>query len=92
MLEHHYTTGYRTIIHFLLNSAAQKSYLKLYYVSIPPNRAPTVRQMDQDLLDNNWKDECKAAGRELRGKYELRILIGIVCHLWICSNGDVKMQ
>ena len=29
--------GYPTITHFLLNSAAQKSYLKQYYVSILPN-------------------------------------------------------
>jgi len=82
MLGRRYTTGYPTIIHFLLNSAAQKSYLKLCYLSVPPNRAPTVSQMDQelsqmdqDLLDKNWKDECKAACWELRGKYELRILI-----------------
>jgi len=75
MLGRCYTTGYPTIIHFLLNSAAQKSYLKLYYMSIPPNQAPTVSQMDQDLLDNNWKDKYKAAGWELRGKYGLRILI-----------------
>jgi len=57
MLMRRYTTGYSTITHFLLNSAAQKSYLKQYYVSMPPNRAPTVSQMDQDLLDNSQKDE-----------------------------------
>jgi len=45
-----------TFIHFLLNSTAQKLYLKLYCVSIPP---PTVSQMDQDLLDNNWKMNIK---------------------------------
>ena len=58
MLECRYTTGYPTIIYFLLNSTALKSYLKLYCVSIPP---PTVSQMDQDLLDNSRKDEYKAA-------------------------------
>jgi len=58
MLGRRYTTG-PTITHFLLNSAAQKSYLKQYYVSIPPNRAPIVSQMDQDLLDNSQKDEEK---------------------------------
>jgi len=34
-----------------------KQYYARYYVSIPPNRAPTVSQMDQDLLDNSQKDE-----------------------------------
>jgi len=33
--------------------------------------------MDQDLLDNNRKDEYKAAGRVFRGKYELKIVIWI---------------
>jgi len=80
----HYKTSHNHTFSF-----EQKSYLKLYYVSILPNQAPTVSQMDQDLLDNNRKDEYKAACWELRGKYELRILIWIVCHL---GDGDVKMQ
>ena len=66
----HYKTSHNHTFSF-----EQKSYLKLYYVSILPNQAPTVSQMDQDLLDNNRKDEYKAACWELRGKYELRILI-----------------
>ena len=33
--------------------------MKQYYVSIPPNLAPIVSQMDQDLLDNSQKDEEK---------------------------------
>ena len=57
MLGRCYTTEYPTITHFLLNSAAQKSYLKQHYVSVPPTRAPTVSQMDQDLLDNSQKNE-----------------------------------
>jgi len=52
MLGCRYTTGYPTIIHFLLNSAAQKSYLKLCYLSIPPNRAPTVHENGPGIKPN----------------------------------------
>ena len=32
-------------------------YIMYMYMSIPPNRPPTVSQMDEDLLDNSQKDE-----------------------------------
>ena len=53
LLRAHMTYFRRPSHHFLLNSAAQKSYFKKVLRVHTANRVPSVSQMDQDLLDNN---------------------------------------